>query len=126
MYFGCVIVILILHLGFIAWVIFGAVVTRSRPMLAGLHILSFIWAVLVEILPFSCPLTLAENWLELHAGTAPYQGGFLLHYLDLLIYPHVPPSVLAMAAVLVLTVNVFIYGRRWRVNKGKDSPRTRE
>lgn len=124
MYFGCAIIILILHLGFIAWVIFGAAFTRSRPMLTGLHIFSLIWGVLVEIFPFSCPLTLAENWLELHAGVTPYQGGFLLHYLDLLVYPNLPPKLLTVAAILVLAVNVFIYGRRWRVNQRQDSSRT--
>jgi hypothetical protein len=29
-------------------------------------------------------LTLLENWLESRAGFEPYQGGFLLHYLDAL------------------------------------------
>lgn len=125
MYFPCAIAILVLHLSFIAWVIFGAVVTRGRPILAGLHILSFIWAVLVEIFPWSCPLTLAENWLELHAGTAPYHGGFLLHYLDLLVYPNVPPILLTVAAVLVVAANIFIYGRRWYVNRATRSS-TRE
>ena len=123
MYFGCAIITLILHLGFIAWVIFGAAFTRGGRMFTGLHILSLVWAVLVEIFPFSCPLTLAENWFELHAGITPYQGSFLLHYLDLLVYPHLPPKLLTVAAILVLAVNVFIYGRRWRVDRRQDSSR---
>src|SRR5438128_8169757 len=47
---------------------------------------------LVEILPWTCPLTWAENFLETRAGIAPYQGGFLLHYLDALVYPNIPPG----------------------------------
>lgn len=121
MYFGCAIIILILHLAFIAWVIFGAAVTRGRPLLTGFHILSFIWSLLVEIFPFSCPLTAAENWLESQAGAAPYYGGFLLHYLDLLVYPNLPPILLTVAAVLVVAINVFVYGRRWRVSRSQHS-----
>jgi len=30
-------------------------------------------------------LTLLENWLEGKAGIQPYEGGFLLHYLDKLV-----------------------------------------
>ena len=116
MYFASAIVTLILHFGFIAWVIFGAAVTRSRPILTALHILSFIWALLVEVFPWSCPLTLLENWLELRAAAAPYQGSFVLHYLDALVYPKVPPMLLSVAAALVVTVNIFIYGRRWRAS----------
>lgn len=126
MYFAFAIVILILHLGFIAWVTFGAAITRYRPILTALHILSFIWALLVEIFPWSCPLTLAENWLELRAGAAPYQGGFVLHYLDALVYPNVPPMLLSVAAALVVAVNILIYGRRWRVSSQYDSPRIRQ
>lgn len=114
MYLASAIGVLILHLGFIAWVIFGAAVTRSRPVVTAFHVLSFIWALLVEIFPWSCPLTLAENWLELRAGAAPYQGGFVLHYLDLLVYPNLPSILLTAAAILVVAVNVIIYGRRWR------------
>lgn len=113
MYLFSAILILILHVGFIAWVIFGAAVTRSRPVLTAIHILALIWGLLVEVFPLACPLTLAENWLELRVGTAPYQGGFLLHYLDLLVYPNLPPILLTGAAVLVVMVNVVVYGRRW-------------
>lgn len=106
-------VILGVHLGFILWVIFGAVFTRMRPRLTAIHVLSLIWGLLVEILPWTCPLTAAENWLEQRAGVAPYQGGFVLHYLDALVYPNVPPVVLTIAAFLVFAANVAIYWRRW-------------
>ena len=73
--------VLFLHALFILWVVFGALLTRSRPILRGLHIASLVWGILTEVLPWPCPLTLLENWLEGRAGVEPYQGGFLLHYL---------------------------------------------
>jgi Protein of Unknown function (DUF2784) len=109
--------VLFLHALFIVWVVFGALLTRSRPVLRWLHIISLIWGILTELLPWPCPLTLLENWLELKAGVAPYQGGFLLHYMDKLVYPDVSPTVLTMAGVLVCAFNLAIYGRRaWRVS----------
>lgn len=113
MYLAAAIVVLAIHLAFILWVIFGAFFTRGRPVLRWLHIVSFVWGLLIEIYPWTCPLTFAENWLELRAGMAPYQGGFLLHYLDALVYPNVPPLLLTVAAALVVAANIAIYWRRW-------------
>ncbi|HWG49209.1 MAG TPA: DUF2784 domain-containing protein [Candidatus Acidoferrales bacterium] len=113
MYAAISIIILLLHLVFILWVILGATFTGKRPRLAAIHLLSLIWGLLVEILPWTCPLTFAENWLEQRAGVTPYRGGFLLHYLDAMVYPNVPPIALTIAAVLVFAANVGIYWRRW-------------
>jgi hypothetical protein len=105
-------VVLLLHVLFILWLIFGAVLTRSRPILRWLHIGSLVWGVLVEVTPWPCPLTLLENWLEAGAGIPPYQGGFLLHYLDKLVYPDISAGALTLAGVLVCVLNFGIYSRR--------------
>jgi hypothetical protein len=114
MYLAAAILVLIAHLAFILWVIFGALFTRGRPLLRRIHIVSLVWGLLIEIFPWTCPLTFAENWLEQRAGIAPYQGGFLLHYLDALVYPDVPPMLLTVAAVVAVAANVAIYLRRGR------------
>jgi hypothetical protein len=107
--------VLFLHALFIVWVIGGALLTRSRPILRWLHIASLVWGILAELLPWPCPLTLLENWLENKAGTQPYQGGFLLHYLDKLVYPNLSPAVLTAAGVAVCVLNLVLYGRQaWR------------
>jgi Protein of Unknown function (DUF2784) len=104
--------VLFLHGLFIFWVIFGALLVRSRPILRGLHIASLVWGILTELLPWPCPLTLLENWLEARAGVEPYEGGFLLHYLDRLIYPDVSPTVLTVAGVFVCALNLALYARQ--------------
>jgi hypothetical protein len=114
MYLALAIIVLALHLAFILWVVFGVFFTRGRPVLRGLHIASLVWGLLIEIFPWTCPLTFAETWLEQRAGTMSYQGGFLLHYLDALVYPNVPPLLLVVAAVVVVAANIAVYWRRWR------------
>lgn len=81
---------LTLHLLWIIAVIFGAAFTRGRPVWSGLHIVSLIWGIIVELGPLPCPLTLAEQHFEARAGMHAYQGSFLLHYLDKIIYPNLP------------------------------------
>ena len=102
------------HALFLLWVIFGAALTRGRPLLRWLHIGSLLWGVWIEAGPWACPLTWAENWLELRAGVGSYQGGFLLHYLDKLVYPNIPPEWLTWAALIVALLNTGIYARRFR------------
>ena len=111
-YSGLAVFGLFLHALFIVWAVFGALVTRSRPILRWLHVASLIWGILTGLLPWPCPLTLLENWLEARAGVEPYQGGFLLHYLDKLVYPDISATVLTVAGVLVCVLNLAIYGRR--------------
>lgn len=65
--------VLFLHALFIAWVVFGVLFARSRPVLRWLHIISLVWGILTELLPWPCPLTLLENWLEQKAGVAAYR-----------------------------------------------------
>ena len=74
--------ILAVHLVWLALVIFGALWTRGRPVWSALHILALVWGVIVEVSPWPCPLTLAEQYFEGRFGRPLYQGGFLLHYLD--------------------------------------------
>ena len=109
---GLAVCVLFLHVLFILWVVFGALLTRSRPVLRWLHIASLVWGVLTELLPWPCPLTLLENWLEGKAGVMPYQSGFLLHYLDKLVYPDMSATVLTVAGLLICVQNLALYGRR--------------
>jgi hypothetical protein len=102
----------LLHALFILWVVFGVLLTRSRPILRWLHIASLVWGILTELLPWPCPLTVLENWLESKAGVEPYQGGFLLHYLDKLVYPDISATVLTVAGAIICALNLAFYGRQ--------------
>src|SRR6266568_2863485 len=104
--------VLFLHGLFILWVIFGALLVRSRPILRWLHVGSLVWGILTELLPWPCPLTVLENWLEGNARVEPDKGGFLLHYLDKLVYPDIPSTILTIAAVIICGLNLAFYGRQ--------------
>ncbi len=111
-YSALAISVLFLHTLFILWVVFGALLTRACPILRWLHIASLVWGILTELLPWPCPLTVLENWLEGKTGVEPYQGGFLLHYLDKLVYPDISSTMLTMAGVIICALNLGFYGRQ--------------
>jgi hypothetical protein len=83
--------------------------------LALFHVASLVWGVAVEVGPWPCPLTIAEQWFETRAGSTPYRGSFIIHYLDALVYPNVPDVLLtwigAGVCILILAIHGF---RLWR------------
>jgi len=82
---------------------------------AALHIATLVYGVIVEIFGFWCPLTALEEWLHVRGQVSAYRGPFLLHYLDALVYPDIPPNLLIAGAVTVCILNLWIYARRVRV-----------
>src|SRR5260370_16769069 len=96
LYSGLASFVLVLHALFILWVVFGAFVAWSRPVLRWLHIASLVWGILTEALYWPCPLTFAENPLEQKPPIHPYPVGFLLPSLHTLIYPPLSPRTLTI------------------------------
>lgn len=106
-------IVLALHLLWILWVLTGVLFTRGRPWLTAFHLASLVWGIIVETGPWPCPLTMAEDWLETHAGMQTYSGSFIVHYLDKIIYPNIPVPVIIWFAVAVCIANLAVYA--WRL-----------
>ena len=106
--------VLLIHLLWIVWVILGGLFTRNRPFWRWFHILSLVYGILVETLPWACPLTLLETWLEERAVVTPYRQDFLVHYLEALVYPDVPQTLLVACAAAVCLFNLGIYAYRFQ------------
>lgn len=106
---------LLAHLGFIMWVALGGLLaTRRRGWLARLHLASLAYAIVIQVGPWPCPLTLAEQYFQERAGREPYQTGFLAHYVEKLVYPDVPVSWLIAATLVVCGLNFWLHTRSWR------------
>lgn len=106
--------ILVLHLLWLGLVIFGALFTRGRPLWTGAHILALVWGIVVEVGPWPCPLTLAEQYFETRAGLPSVQGSFILHCLDSTVYPNLPYWLVTACGVAVCAFNLGIYLWRFR------------
>ncbi|TDV63259.1 DUF2784 domain-containing protein [Pseudomonas sp. LP_7_YM] len=113
--------VLIFHLAFIMFVMFGALLVLKRWVWLWLHLPAVAWGMAVEFLHLYCPLTPLENSLRIKAGIAGYEGDFIGHYLIALIYPAgLTPQVQIGIGALVLIVNLLAYAQvisRWRVRR---------
>ena len=107
--------VLLLHAGFILFVVFGALAAARHPRLVPLHLAAAAWGVIIEASGGACPLTDAENWLRMAAGEAGYGGGFVEHYLLSLIYPGgLTREMQYLLAAAVLAINAILYARLLR------------
>jgi hypothetical protein len=106
------ILVLALHFVWILWVIFGALWTSGRRWLASFHIASLVWGIMVEVGPWPCPLTMAEDFFQGRASLLHDQGGFLQHCISPLVYPNVSVAFLTTCGVAVCVANLVVY--TWR------------
>jgi hypothetical protein len=118
--------LLVIHLGFILFVAFGAFLVWRWPWLIWIHLPAAAWGTLIEFVGWTCPLTPLENHWRHLAGQAGYEGGFVAHYVIPIVYPPgLTTAVQAGLGTIVLFVNVFAYtiyfGRRRRASLGDPS-----
>lgn len=103
-------IVLLLHLAFIVFVVLGALLVFRWRRIAWLHIPMVLWASMVNLTPWLCPLTPLEKYFRAAAGQAGYEGGFIAHYLLPVIYPRGLTYDLALIVGIGIVVwNVLLY-----------------
>lgn len=101
--------LLVLHLCFILFVMFGGLLVLRRPWLWRLHLPAVAWGFLVQYFVWICPLTVWEVRLRRMAGGDAYAGGFIEHYLEMLIYPDISPDLHILLAFILVLFNLPVY-----------------
>lgn len=108
-------VVLVVHFGFIVFVVLGGLLALRWPRAAFVHLPAAVWGILIELFGWVCPLTPIENSLRRSAGGAGYSGGFIEHYLLPVIYPGGLTREIQLAlAAIVVVVNLVVYLIVWR------------
>ena len=100
--------VLLIHLAFILFIIFGGFATWRRPRLIWLHVPCVAYGIAISLVGWVCPLTPLENRLRGLAGDQGYSESFIEHYLLAVIYPpgltDTVRALLASALVLLLVI----------------------
>ena len=103
--------ILLLHLAFTLFTVLGGLLVLRRPSLLWVHLVAVLWGVVIEWADWICPLTPLENFLREQGGESGYTGGFIEHYVALILYPENLTIALRYLLGLGLVVaNLIIYG----------------
>lgn len=103
--------LVVVHLGFICFVLIGGFLVFRWRRLVFLHIPAVVWGALIEYQGWLCPLTPWEQQLRQAGGMAGYSGGFIEHYLLPVLYPaYVSRDVQLILGTFVIVLNLAIYG----------------
>ena len=104
--------LVLFHLAFIVFVLFGGLLVLKWRPLIWWHLPAAAWGVAVELFHLPCPLTRWENLMRHAAGQNGYGAGFIEHYVWPVIYPAgLTPAIQLWLGALVLLVNGLVYLR---------------
>lgn len=112
--------VVVIHFGFVLFVVLGGFLALRWPKLAWIHVPSFLWGAGISFLGWICPLTYLENDLRRKGAEAGYSGSFIETYILPVLYPDLlfaggfPRSGFVALGVFVLVLNGVIY---WRLIK---------
>ncbi|OQW65919.1 MAG: hypothetical protein BVN28_00870 [Nitrospira sp. ST-bin4] len=102
--------IVLLHLGFVLFVLLGGFLLIKWPRLMWLHLPAVAWGAFVEFSGWICPLTPLENWLRAQAGETTYAGDFIVRSLTSILYPGaLTHEIQLILGTALLVVNLAIY-----------------
>lgn len=115
---------LVLHLAFIAFVLFGAALAIRWAWVPLVQLPAAAWGIYVELTGRVCPLTHIENHFRVRAGQVGYPDSFVERYLLNVIYPEgLTRDLQIVLAAVVVAVNVAVYGfvfmRRRRARRAR-------
>lgn len=113
--------VLVLHLAVVVFVVGGAVYIvagnlRGWPLANALafrvlHLLAIGVVALQAWLGAVCPLTTLENWLREQARASVYQGSFVAHWVQRLLFYEAPAWVCMLAYSLFGALVVWLWRR---------------
>ena len=107
--------VLLIHFAFVLFVLFGGLLALRWRQVIWAHLPAVLWGTFVEFSGWVCPLTPLENWLRERGGGTGYADDFVGHYLLLLLYPdQLTPTVQVVLGIVVIAVNLAVYGWLWQ------------
>ena len=103
--------VLISHLLFIFFVVFGGLLFFLSKKIIYLHVPALIWGIYIELTHSICPLTYLENWFLQKANLMTYSEGFIKNYLLPIVYPsNLTEELQIFFVIILIVINMIIYG----------------
>jgi hypothetical protein len=103
-------IVVLAHFVFIAFVLFGGLLTLRWRWMPVVHLPAVLWGAAVELFGWVCPLTPLENLLRRAGGGEGYSVDFIERYLVPLLYPDgLTRELQLLLGGAVVAVNAVIY-----------------
>ncbi len=111
--------VVVIHLLWIIFLFIGAYWGRRYLAVGIVHVSGLLFALLIQIAGWYCPLTILEDGLRERgfrqgAPSGAYAGSFIAHYAREIVYLDVSKGFVFAATLLLIGVNAWLYLRRPR------------
>ena len=109
--------VVMVHVVFVIFAVLGGLLVARWQGLAWIHLPAVIWAAIVELFGWVCPLTPLENWLRQRGGERVYGADFIARYILPALYSEeltreVQIALGAFVILINLTIYIWIFRRK--------------
>ena len=102
--------ILVAHLAFAIFTVLGGLLVIRWRSLLWLHLVSVSWGIVIQWANLTCPLTPLESYLREMGGEGGYRGGFIEHYVSMILYPeNLTIELRYLLGIILIAVNLAVY-----------------
>jgi hypothetical protein len=111
-------IVVLLHLAWIGFLLVGALWGVRHRAVAVAHIGGLVFAVVMQVMGWYCPLTDLEFWLRTrYAHGMAWPGSFIAHYAEKIIYLEIPWWLIFVLTLVLCALNAWVYFRAWKRKK---------
>ena len=108
-------IFVLLHFLWILFLIFGVLLGIKYRIARIIHISGIVFALIIQIFDWYCPLTHIELWLRTKQDPASsYSGSFIIHYVEKLVYIDISRTLIFMLSIFLFGSYIWVYMRTRR------------
>jgi Protein of Unknown function (DUF2784) len=101
------------HFLWILFLFFGALGGKRNIGIKIFHLAGLLFAVILQISGWYCPLTYLEVWLRSkHDSGLIYTGSFIIYYVEKIVYIEISRYLVMAVAILLVGLNMCLYSKR--------------
>ena len=106
-------IVVLIHFLWIVFLIFGAFLGVKHKAVKVFHISGLIFAFIIQIFDWYCPLTHLEVWLRSkHDPALAYTGSFIPHHIEKIVYIELPRYTIFILTIFLCGFNAWMYLRK--------------
>lgn len=125
---GCIVfyliaadIIVLIHFLWIVFLIFGALWGRRNSWIKRIHAGGILFAILMQIVGWYCPLTYLEAWLRrMHDSSRSYKGAFIAYYIEKIVYIDLSPRTVFIMTISLALISAWLYMYKPGKNKSRN------
>src|SRR4030042_3541897 len=102
--------VVLIHFLWIVFLFSGAIWGIKNRVVKIFHISGLVFAFVIQIFDWYCPLTHLEVWLRSkHNPALTYAGSFIIHYVERIVYIELSRNLIIVLTLVLCGCNVWLY-----------------